>query len=73
MTPLELIEYIKTSIEILMNLKLEELEMQRKEARIRDEDESLSSIQTKDGPPQEYEEIIQKLEADIRTHIRVLN
>jgi hypothetical protein len=52
-----------------MNMKLEELEEQRKNAKIMDE--SLSSIKSKDGPSTEYEEIMQKLEGEIRTHIRV--
>ena len=71
LSPIELIEYVRSSIEILMNLKLEELEQQRKEAK--EIDESFSSIRSKEGPPQEYEEIIQKLEAEIRSHISVID
>lgn len=70
MSPLQLVDYIKSSIEILMNLKLEELEQQRKDAKMQN-DVSLSSIKSKDGPSTEYEEIMQKLEEEIRTHIRV--
>ena len=53
-----------------MNLKLEELEQQRKEVK-HQEDISLSSIKSRDGLSTEYEEILQKYEAEIRTHIRV--
>jgi hypothetical protein len=87
--PSTIIEYIRSSVEILMNLKQEEFEANkkgRKKAKskpqklIDDSCELLSMTSQslcstlekfKDGPPQEYEEAIQKLEGDVRMHIRV--
>jgi hypothetical protein len=55
--PLTLMEYIKTSIDILIDLKVEErLEKSKKNT---DEDD------------QDYETLLKKLESDIRGHIRV--
>ena len=65
--PLHLVQYIRSSVEILMNMKLEELEQQKKEDKL---NESKNSIKSKEGPPIEYEEIMQKLEGEIRNHIR---
>jgi len=60
--PLIIIDYIKTSIEILLNLKQEEDHAELK----KNENESMrSEIQ------QDYESQIQKLEAETRMHIRV--
>eukprot|EP00826_Nyctotherus_ovalis_P019530 TRINITY_DN16036_c0_g1_i16.p1 TRINITY_DN16036_c0_g1~~TRINITY_DN16036_c0_g1_i16.p1 ORF type:complete len:251 (+),score=70.88 TRINITY_DN16036_c0_g1_i16:195-947(+) len=55
--PLNIVEYIKTSVEILLNLKEEE-KVERNEAR---------SLETQES----YEEQIQKLEAETRMHIRL--
>lgn len=65
--PLVIIEYIKTSIEILLNLREEEQKSQPP-AQKPSADESLKSDA---DPPQDYEQIIQKLEAETRMHIRV--
>ncbi len=54
------LEYIKTSIDILIDLKVEErLENERKHSDV-DEDKI-----------NEYEVLLRKLEADIRQHIKV--
>jgi DNA polymerase III delta prime subunit len=71
-----LINYVKSSIEILMNLKIEDyLEMKRIEKEEIKERKKLimsvsSSVLSVD-PPQDYEELIQKYEGDIRKHIRI--
>ena len=104
-----IVEYIKSSIEILMNMKLDESEQKttskyrpssrpyfkredkasvnelelgknktsdpKKEidldpSKIKLEDTN-KSILTDYEPPKEYEKVIQKLEADVRNHIRV--
>jgi hypothetical protein len=57
---LTVLEYIKTSIDILIDLKVEErLENERKHSDV-DEDKI-----------NEYEVLLRKLEADIRQHIKV--
>jgi hypothetical protein len=52
-----------------MSMKLEELEQQRKEGKTLND--SKISTKSKEGPTSEYEEIMQKLEGEIRNHIRV--
>ena len=59
--PLTLIEYIKTSIDILIDLKVDEKLDSLKRAQGIDDENS-----------QDYESLLKKLEADIRQHIRVL-
>ena len=49
---------------ILLNLKMEESEKQRLNS-------SADSTAASEGPPKDYEEIIQKLEGDVRNHIRI--
>ena len=69
-----LINYIKTSIEILMNLKVEDyLELKQKEERELEElkNKLRSSSSASFEPPKDYEEVIQKYEGDIRKHIRI--
>jgi len=62
---LQLIDYIRSSIEILTNIKREEFEYKEKD--------HLSLVSTsKDEPPSDYEDSLQKLEAEVRNHIRVL-
>lgn len=109
----QILEYIRSSIEIIMNLKIEDLEreMNQKKSSNKGGDVSSSaqsSVSSKfvhqsmkeslaienkmesqkgniqvdfdkekddkgnsDNPPKEYEKMLQKLEADIRGHIRV--
>jgi len=58
--PLSIIDYIRSSVEILLNLKEEE-------------DKTIKGQAVNDIEKQEsYEEQIQKLEAEARMHIRVL-
>lgn len=71
-----LINYVKTSIEILMNLKVEDymtIKNQEKQASKQNEATTLSQSSSRMSvePPQDYEEVIQKFEADIRKHIRI--
>lgn len=78
-----IIEYIKSSVDIILNLKFEEIEKRlmdkngsmqdnalSEKAKDRAPSDSQRSIQG-DGPPKIYEELIQSLEADVRKHIRV--
>lgn len=77
--PLVVIEYIKSSIEILLSLKLEEQSKSREGAEphpfkadhssIADFFSNQSSYRME--PPKEYEQQLQKLEGDIRNHIKV--
>lgn len=69
--PFLIIEYIKTSIEILMNLRVEELVSLREHQKVLNE--STTSAVTPKEPPKDYEEVIQGLEGETRTHIRVNN
>ena len=63
-----MIEYIKSSIEILMNLKLEEHEL---EQQLRKEDKTIDSEASLGEPPKDYEQMLHKLEGEVRNHIRV--
>lgn len=56
--PITIVDYIRSSIEILLNLQKEEGTLKQNSIRISDTQES-------------YEEQIQKLEAETRMHIRV--
>ena len=61
--PFTIVEYIKNSIDILIDLKVEEkLDLERN-----------SSINTKDDEERqnEYETLLRKLESDVRSHIKV--
>lgn len=76
--PLTLVEYIQTSIEILMQLKSEEArakeDINKKESRIKSLLEGVSSPQALSGdqePPAEYEKLIVKLESEVRNHIKI--
>ncbi len=66
--PLLIIGYTKTSIEILMNIRNEEQEQLKQQQK---ENESLTSEIATHDPPKKYEEMLQKLEDEVRTHIRV--
>lgn len=78
-----IIEYIKQSIEIMWSLKLESMEKshqisqsnsQQMKSHIQSEDSPLSDIKSRkldDAEINDYEQMIQKLEADVRNHIRI--
>lgn len=79
-----IVEYIKASIEILMNMKLDESGRKISDNDYRPssrpyfkkddkptEGHTNKSYASDFDPPKEYEKVIQKLEADIRNHIRV--
>ena len=67
--PFTIIEYIRSSIEILMNMKIEENELEHQKNITKDQDSELDlSMQE---PPKDYERMLQSLEAEIRNHIRV--
>lgn len=84
--PITLVEYIQTSIEILMQLKTEEARrLQEKKGVIKskigskkelpDFEESPREDESKedgeDKLPAEYEKLLVKLEGEVRTHIKV--
>lgn len=62
MNPFVILEYIKNSIDILINLKVEE--------RLEEKNVENLSLEDKQN---EYEVLLRKLESDIRTHIKVKN
>ena len=84
---LALVEYIKTSIEILLNLKMDSSALTKQSFRhqVRVDTEGTSqldnsqvtsssnftSVNGGQQPPKAYEEMIQKLENDVRAHIRI--
>ena len=90
-SPMDLINYIQTSVEILMNLKVEDyLNSENFKKRMKGEQQDLTSLlnsawssqkhqgavtrrsaSVESKPPEIYEEMIQKLEADVRNHIKV--
>jgi hypothetical protein len=59
-----------------MNLKLEEQENQltlkKNQEKTEKEDMSISTTTDNVDPPQDYEIMLQKLEAEVRNHIRVI-
>ena len=59
MNPFVILEYIKNSIDILINLKVEE--------RL----ESEKNVEINNTTENEYEVLLRKLESDIRIHIKV--
>ena len=80
------LEYIKSSIDIILNLKFEEIEKrfiekgrmsstEHPRASIKSsanpESSARSNFSEMEGPPKVYEELIQGLEAEIRKHIRI--
>jgi len=60
LNPLKIIEYIKTSVDILINVKVEEKFSQL-----------LGDERDSDNKMSEYEPLLKKLESDIRQHIKV--
>ena len=61
-SPLTIIDYIRNSIDILIDLKVEEKLEAIKKLNLSDEEEEKQN---------EYEVLLRKLESDIRTHIKV--
>jgi len=61
--PLTIIDYIKNSIDILIDLKVEEKLEAIKKLNLSDEIEKQN----------EYETLLRKLESDIRLHIKVID
>ena len=77
-SPFTILEYIKTSIEILMNMKMEEHQdqmeknkKQKKKAKDKDGASETESVISQDGPPSDYEQMLQKYEAEVRNHIKI--
>ena len=84
-SPIDLIGYIQTSVEILMKIKVDDYLASEKSKKwdgkgnkdwVGTEEwfdgfERTISTVTSKPPPDDYEEIIQKYEADIRNHIKV--
>ena len=60
---------MKTSIEILMNMKMEESDEkgEKKVPRVSETD----SYRSLDEPPKDYEAMLVKYEAEVRNHIKV--
>ena len=82
--PFTILEYIKTSIEILMNMKMEEHQDQvdkNKKSKKKKRGEGIlgledgvsdsESVLSQDGPPSDYEQMLQKYEAEVRNHIKI--
>ena len=80
--PFIVLEYIRASLDIVMNMKQEEAIKAIKDQRKSEKNDPLLEGITQDtppsttrsdctGPPKAYEKIIQTLEADVRKHIRI--
>ena len=69
-SPFTIIEYIKSSIEILIDLKVQE-RMQERESQREEGDGNFNNFNF-DDETNEYEKLLRKLEADIRTYIKVV-
>lgn len=78
---LTLIGYVKSSIEILVEVRAEELIKEKTKKRKNDTKLNKSSNESDDGleiedletSPNEYEKLLRKHEADIRNYIKVSN
>ncbi len=64
------LDYIKTSIEILMNMKMEEQQEGNATSKTK-KDDDLESMRSMDEPPKDYESMLQKYEAEVRNHIKI--
>ena len=77
MDPFTVLDYVKTSIEILMNMKYEQsredaLENKQKKNKKNDMDiDDSESVVSMDEPPQDYEKMLIKYEAEVRNHIKI--
>ncbi len=68
--PLLIIGYIKSSIEILINLKVQEVLKERESKRAVSSIPIYDSYDNGDGI-NDYEKLLRKLESDIRGYVRV--
>mmetsp|Transcript_7096 Transcript_7096/g.5354 ORF Transcript_7096/g.5354 Transcript_7096/m.5354 type:complete len:94 (-) Transcript_7096:681-962(-) len=76
-----MLDYIKTSIEILMNMKMDENGGDDKAKKKRSKDSSnnnltgvisdTESMKSMEEPPKDYEVMLQKYEAEVRNHIKI--
>lgn len=80
-----ILDYIKTSIEILMNMKMEEnggegsgsgISEEQKLRKLAKKKESgiisdTESMKSLDEPPKDYEQMLVKYEAEVRNHIKI--
>ena len=64
-----LLDYIKSSIEILVNIKVQE-QMDLKKVRSTSDNNLLSTNEEESS--KEYEKLLWQLESEIRNHIKVL-
>ena len=69
-SPFRLIEYIKSSVEILIDIKVQE-KLQENKIKTQKEKENNFSGYNTDEEINEYEKLLRKLESDIRTYIKV--
>lgn len=80
--PTTLVEYIQTSIEILMQIKSEEMKGSKVKEEVKtggdflkkqipNHAESIGPGEPMAEPPQEYEKLIIKLEGEVRNHIKI--
>ena len=67
--PLLLVEYIQSSIEILLNIRNEENALIKVDGG--DTDSVASGVSSAKEIPKEYEKQIQLLEEEVRSHVRV--
>ena len=79
-----IVDYIKTSIEILMNMRMEEFEGEKdgKNTAKKNQNQGMGpnatnlisdteSVRSMDEPPKDYEQMLQKYEAEVRNHIKI--
>jgi hypothetical protein len=77
MSPIVIIEYIKNSIDILINLKVEEKLESEKNAnanvnsKANENTNNNNYYNSKEDNQNEYEVLLRKLESDIRIHIKI--
>ena len=73
MDPFTVLDYVKTSIEILMNMKHEQADeiKQSKSKKNKNEIDDSSSVVSLEEPPADYEKMLIKYEAEVRNHIKI--
>jgi hypothetical protein len=71
-SPFQILEYIKTSIEILMNMKMEDAAARKKgDKKEVDTERSVASNANEENFHADYDKMLVKYEASVRNHIKI--
>lgn len=70
-SPFQILEYIKTSIEILMNMKMEDAARKKGDKKEEDTERSVTSNANEENFHADYDKMLVKYEASVRNHIKI--